>query len=184
VQGADPRYDARDPDLQLWVTATLYDTTVLMVEAAYGPIPDPTADDLYRRAALVGTALGMPASLWPHDRAAFREYWARRVTQLNVTPTARALAATLLRPRRVPLWLASALPLARIVTAGLLPDSVRSGYGVRWDPERRQRFDRRFRALLTVYRLLPRAVRVLPSRLLLRRFRRRTAVPERTGPRT
>src|SRR4051794_38023790 len=72
--GAVP-YDARDPDLQLWVAATLYDTTVQLAEAVHGPLPDRLADELYREDARIGTALGMPAELWPADRAAFAAYW-------------------------------------------------------------------------------------------------------------
>ncbi len=177
----NPQYDARDPDLQLWVSATLYDTAVLLLDTLGVTLTEESADDLYRQLARTGTALGLPASAWPADRAAFGDYWAGRVARLEVTPTARALARTLLRPEQAPLWLRAVLPLARLVTAGLLPPEVRTGYRVRWDAERQRRFERRFSGLLAVYRVLPAPVRRAPGSLLLRRFRARARAVHRTN---
>ncbi|MCU1438898.1 MAG: hypothetical protein JWP66_1985 [Naasia sp.] len=164
-------YDARDPELQLWVAATLYDTTVRMAELAHGPLHPAVADAVYAQSARIGTNLGMPADAWPADRAAFAAYWARTLGTLRVGRDARLLAAALLRPVRAPLRLRAALPLARILTAGLLPPDIRDGYRVHWPVSRQRRYERLLRAVLAVYRLLPRAVRTLPSRLVLRRFR-------------
>src|SRR4051812_28898106 len=107
-------YDARDPDLQLWVAATLYATTVQLAEAVHGPLPDALADELYREDAGIGTALGMPAELWPVDRAAFAGYWREQLALLDVSPTARKLAVALLRPTGGPLWMRAAMPLVRL----------------------------------------------------------------------
>ncbi|PVZ94147.1 oxygenase MpaB family protein [Amnibacterium flavum] len=156
-------YDARDTDLQLWVAATLYDTTIMMYELAWGSLSDSAAEDVYRRSARIGTALGMPLSLWPEDRAAFAEYWDRKIATLEVTPIARRLARQLLRPERPQAWMRPVLPLARIVTAGLLPARIREGYGVEWTPTRQRHYDRSLRRMLAVYRLLPRAIRTAPS---------------------
>lgn len=175
VRGAGDRpYDARDPALQLWVAATLYDTTVLIVEAVRGPLSAADGDALYRQSARNGTALGMPPALWPADRAAFAAYWADRIAHLEVTPTARILARTLMRPAHGPRWVRWSMPLVRLLTAGFLPERIRAGYGVRWSPALQRRFERRFRVLTTTYRLLPAAVRQAPSLLVLRRFRART----------
>ncbi|HEY8590472.1 MAG TPA: oxygenase MpaB family protein, partial [Naasia sp.] len=93
------------------------------------------------------------------------------VAGLRVGPTARALAVQLLRPTAVPGWVRAAMPLARLLSAGLLPDAVRAAYRVRWDGRTARRFDRTLAVLLPVYRALPTAVRTLPSRVILRRFR-------------
>jgi uncharacterized protein (DUF2236 family) len=176
VQGdGDVPYDARDEGLQLWVAATLYETSVRVVELAYGPLDERAAEELYRRDALIGTALGMPASAWPADRAAFAEYWDGRVASLRVTPPARRVARSLLRPTSGPLWMRALMPLVRLVTAGLLPPEVRAGYGVRWDDRLQRRFDLVVRMWAAVYRILPGAIRRAPSTILLRRFRARTA---------
>ncbi|HEY8588915.1 MAG TPA: oxygenase MpaB family protein, partial [Naasia sp.] len=63
-------YSARDPGLQLWVTATLYDTTVQVAELTWGPLEPAVADEVYRESARIGTALGMPTGEWPADREA------------------------------------------------------------------------------------------------------------------
>jgi uncharacterized protein (DUF2236 family) len=171
----EPPYDAANADLQLWVAATLYETTVLMYERVFGPLPAAAADEVYAQSGRIGTALGMPASAWPEDRSAFAEYWAATVGALVVGPTARRLAHALLRPERAPLWLRAALPLARPVTAALLPDGVRRGYGVRWSAEHQARADRLLGLILAGYRVLPRRIRHLPGRRVLRHFRAETS---------
>ncbi|MET0590856.1 MAG: oxygenase MpaB family protein [Naasia sp.] len=156
-------YDARDSDLQLWVAATLYDSTIVMYELAWGPLPEHAAEIVYRRSARIGTALGMPADRWPATRAAFAEYWDERIATIEVTPVARRVARELLRPARPQPWLRPVLPLARVVTAGLLPPRIRSGYGIRWTDRREALYRSRLGGLLRVYRALPRIVRTAPA---------------------
>jgi uncharacterized protein (DUF2236 family) len=174
-------YDARDTGLQLWVAATLYDTTVQVSELVLGPLTQETADEVYRQSARIGTALGMPAADWPADRAAFREYWDQTVASLEVSPAARRVAWSVLHPRNVPLAVRLGMPLARLVTAGLLPESVAGGYRVRWTPGWRRRYVRAVAVLRAVYPRVPLALRRLPSRVVLERYRRSAAVPP-TGP--
>ncbi|KAL4735026.1 hypothetical protein BDV11DRAFT_208878 [Aspergillus similis] len=54
----DTKYHAQDPDLQLWVAATLYDKR---------------AERVYQEFAVFGTSLQVPRSKWPRDREAFWE---------------------------------------------------------------------------------------------------------------
>ena len=65
-------YRASDPQLQLWVAATLYDTAILVYEELFGPQDAAVADRVYEQYAVLGTALQVPSELWPADRAAFR----------------------------------------------------------------------------------------------------------------
>lgn len=166
-----PGYDARDPHLQLWVAATLYDSAIRMYELVYGPMSDEAADRLYAEYAVLGTALQMPAELWPADRAAFRVYWDERVEALAPVPAARNAAEQVLHPASAPPLLRAVMPIARLLTAGLLPPRVRAAFGLPWDASR----ERRFRAVLCVTRVvyprLPRAVRHWPKNHLLRRLR-------------
>jgi uncharacterized protein (DUF2236 family) len=77
ADGASPAYDAFDPEQQLWVAATLYDSAMTVYTAILGaPAPD-DAESLYAEYAILGTALQMPPELWPGDRAAFAGYWRR-----------------------------------------------------------------------------------------------------------
>ncbi len=160
----DP-YDARDTDLQLWVAATLYDTTIVMYELTWGALPDEIDELVYHRSALIGTTLGMPAHVWPESRDAFRRYWNEQLATLDVGAPARLVAQQLLRPAEPQRGLRPILPLVRIVTAGLLPDRIRTGYGLTWTPWLESQYQRRLGLLLEVYRLLPRALRTLPGRV-------------------
>jgi hypothetical protein len=65
-----PAYSAFDPDLQLWVTATLYWTAVRVHERVFGPLDQASADRFYREFAAVGTSLQLPPEAWPASRVA------------------------------------------------------------------------------------------------------------------
>jgi uncharacterized protein (DUF2236 family) len=156
--GGRPAFDAADPQLQLWVAATLWDTAVRVQHIAFGALPTEVADRIYAEWPVVGTALQMPPELWPADRAAFAAYWASESARLSVTDDARAVAGALLRPAVAPLWLRLLLPIGRLATAGMLPPDLRAAYGMPWGPRR----ERRFRLLLAITRVVyPR----LPGRI-------------------
>jgi uncharacterized protein (DUF2236 family) len=169
--GDVPRYDAFDPEQQLWVAATLYDSAMTVYSAVFGDLATADAESLYREYAVLGTALQMPAELWPHDRAAFAEYWRQTTARLVVDDASRAVARGLLYPDRAPMWLRSAMPLARFLTAGWLEPRLRDAFGLRWDDRRQRRFDRTVRVVAAVYPRLPRRLRGWPARLVLARFR-------------
>jgi uncharacterized protein (DUF2236 family) len=169
----DPRYDARDPELQLWVAATLYDTAITVYERVFGPLAPDEAERVYREYAVLGTALQMPAELWPADRSAFRAYWDGMLPRLSAGPPIRAVARELLKAEKAALPIRVAMPLARFATIGLLPPSVRTLFGFLWTPAQQHRLDRLFRVIAPVYRHLPRALRHLPQRRYLATLARR-----------
>jgi uncharacterized protein (DUF2236 family) len=154
---------AFDPDHQLWVAATLYAVGMRMHTLLFGRMPAQLADEVYARSAQLGTALQLPPELWPPDRAAFALYWKDAVARLEVTDEARDVAERLLNPVAAPFWLRLAMPLGRVVTAGLLPASVRVAYGL---PDEPRKFRTAIRVLRVLARITPRRVRALPSRLL------------------
>ena len=156
---------AADPERQLWVAATLYRVGVDTYELLRGPLPEQLGDELYSASAMLGTALQMPATMWPRDRAAFATYWADAVATLEVGDDARAVARDLLHPRNVPLWVRAGMPLGRTLTAGLLPASIRDAYGLPSDP---RAFARAVAIARVAARGAPRRLRELPSRRLLR----------------
>ncbi|WP_246865172.1 oxygenase MpaB family protein [Clavibacter sepedonicus] len=175
ADGSAPAYSAYDPDLQLWVAATLYDSAVTMFELCFGRLPDEAADRVYREYAVLGTALQVPEGRWPADRAAFREYWEDRVATLEPTEDARRVARTLLGGRVGSPALRAVMPVVALVTAGLLPPRMRSGFGMRWDARLERRHARLLALILAVYRVLPRVVREAPRSVITRRYRRRDA---------
>jgi uncharacterized protein (DUF2236 family) len=169
---AGPAYSASDPDLQLWVAATLYDSAVTMHELVHGPFDDSVADDLYAAYSSLATELGMPSDLWPADREAFGAYWREHLAALSPSPAARETAARVMFPASGPLWLRAAMPLARLVTAGLLPPHIRDAFGLPWSGHRRRAFHAVLAVTRAVYPRLPRTLRHLPKTVLLRRLRR------------
>jgi uncharacterized protein (DUF2236 family) len=169
-QVVGPGYDAGDPDLQLWVAATLYDTAIDIYERIFGGLPALQAEQVYRQYAVLGTALQMPAERWPADRAAFAAYWTATMDKLRVSDQARKIASDLLHPR-----VAAMRPLApavRFATGGLLPPPLRNDYRLPWSPRRQRIFDLMLRALALAYPRLPRVLRQLPPRYYLRQARR------------
>lgn len=153
-QDGEARYSAFDPELQLWVTATLYETATDLYQRVFGELDDASADRLYREYELIGTALQLPPGRWPADRAAFQRYWHDQLGSLAVDGESRRVARDLLYPRS-PRWLRTVMPLARLTTAGLLPPALRDAYGLPWGPDRRRRFERWMRVLRFAYPRLP-----------------------------
>jgi len=166
-------YRASDPELQLWVAATLYDTALLIYERLFGPLPAATAERVYDQYAVLGTALQVPDGRWPPDRAAFVAYWARMIDTLEVSDDARRVARDLLHPEWAPPLLWAAMPLNRLLTAAWLPEPIRRQYGIAWDPGRQRRYDAAMTVGGAVYRLLPVPLREAPKTWYLHGLRRR-----------
>lgn len=165
-------YDATDPESQLWVAATLYETAVTVHEAVFGPLSAADADAVYQDYAILGTSLQMPAELWPPDRDAFRRYWNAHLAELGVTDDTRRVARELLHSRAIPWWLRAGMPLARLVTAGLLTPSLRVAYELPWGPRRAGRYRAAMRVTAALYPRLPLRIRHWPLRYYLAKFRR------------
>ena len=161
-------YDASDAGLQLWVAATLYDTAATLHERVFGMLDEASADAVYRDYAVVGTALGMPAALWPVDREAFGHYWRAQLADLEVDDRVRAVAQQLLHPASGPLWMRALMPIAELATAGLLPSTLREAYALPWNDRRQRRFDRMMNATAHIYPRLSVRLRHWPKNYLLR----------------
>jgi uncharacterized protein (DUF2236 family) len=163
-------YDASDAQLQLWVAATLYETATRIHERIFGPLGDEDADSVYREYAVVGTALGMPASLWPANRAAFRSYWEEQLPGLTVDDRVRAVSRQLLHPTTGPFWMRASMPIARLTTAGLLGSELREAYALPWDPHRERRYERLMTVTSRLYPHIPARLRHWPRDHYLRRL--------------
>ena len=169
--GSHPAYSARDPKLQLWVAATLYDSAMQIQHAVFPPLDEETAEALYREYAQLGTELGMPAHLWPATRADFADYWTTTVGQLQVDERVRVVAHDLLAAKHAPLWMRSAMPLVRLMTVGLLPEKVRALYGFEFGHRQERRMYLVLRCARLGMRILPRSIRHFPMRHYLGRLR-------------
>jgi uncharacterized protein (DUF2236 family) len=141
-----PGYAARDPDLALWVHATLVDSTIAVADAWLGPVGRARRAAFYAETRPIGRAFGVPDALLPVDVDAFDGYLAGMIGPggpVRVTATARELAEVVLRPPLAPLapWLRIVPAVAYAWTlwpsVGLLPPSVREDYGLAWGARER-----------------------------------------------
>jgi len=136
---AGTRYDGRDPELMLWVWATLVDTALAITARFVAPLVGEALALYYAEQRVVARLLGIPVARVPADADAFRAYFDAMLVgdALCVGERARAIAAALLDPPR-PLPGGS---LFRLVTAGMLPPRLREAFGLGWDEAREARLD-------------------------------------------
>ena len=164
-------YRARDPELSLWVHATLIDATLVAHDRWIGRLSNDQRARFYAETRPIGRAFGVPEAILPADLAGFERYLAGMVGPggpVQVGPTARELARFILRPPLGPLHPALAgVPAALYAwimwpAIGLLPEPVRLGYGLAWG--RRERLVAAW--LTTGYRawrpIIPVGLRTMP----------------------
>ena len=170
--GSPVRYNAFDPELQLWVAACLYVGFRDMRLAFLGPMSDAGADALSAYFCRLVTSLQVPADRWPADRAAFEEYWAEGLARVRYDDPVRDHLLALVDLEMIPRWMRfGSRATNRFATVGFLPPECREAMGLTWTATDQRRFDRMVRVLRFVSRLQPRWVRMLPIRLQLAEVR-------------
>lgn len=175
-------YSARDPELLLWVHATLVDTALECHRRFVGPLPPAREAACYEETKRVGRLLGVPAALLPPDAGAFAAYRDAAIAGLEVGERARAIARELCRP--APPFGPLIVPW-RELTAGLLPPSLRAGYGMAWGPARAAALEAACALSRRLWPRLPPALRRPPAPLLppsAREGRARRAAALRARP--
>jgi uncharacterized protein (DUF2236 family) len=139
-------YRARDPELSLWVHATLVDTTIVAHDAWIEPLDRDRRARYYAETLPIGRAFGVPASLLPADLDAFETYVDGMLAPggvVRVSAVARELADAVLHPPLGPVVAAlDGMPSALYAwtlwpAIGLLPEGVRDDYGLSWGPFQR-----------------------------------------------
>jgi uncharacterized protein (DUF2236 family) len=131
-------YRAEDPDLLMWVHASLVDTALLMYRSYVSPLSEDEMESYYQDMKVLAMVFGTPQSAIPDSMAAFRTYMSERLRSdaICVTDTAREVTDTVLNPP-VPLPLRPAFQAINFISAGFLPEKLRREYGFSWDPARR-----------------------------------------------
>jgi uncharacterized protein (DUF2236 family) len=170
-----PGYSANDPDLQVWVGATLYESTVILYERVMGSLSAAQRGELLREYGVLATALGCPAEKWPADLETFSAYWDGMIATLQVSDQARDIARDVLYPAKIPIALRPLIPVHRLVSVGLLPARIRDGFGLSWPPARRRALDVGLAMLRRTYPHVPAAVRHRGVAIYLHDLRRRRA---------
>ena len=172
VFAAGTAYSACDPALLGWVHATLVDSFLLAYERYVRPLSPAERDAYCAESAGIEPWLRVPAGALPRTAADLDAYVSSRLAggEIHVTDTARDLARGVLHPpASAPLW--PGLAVMRLVTSGLLPQSLREAYGLPWGPRRDAAFRASTALIRTLLPLTPAVVRQWPAaRAATRRY--------------
>jgi uncharacterized protein (DUF2236 family) len=170
-------YSALDPDLQLWVAATLYGTAIDIYQRIFGRVDDELHDQMYREYSIVASSLQVPPEMWPPTRADFWVYWDDMIAnRLDVTDHARSVGRDLLALKHAPLHMRALMPYIRLVTAEWLPDQIREAYGIRRNGRAKHAWYKFNEAVVrAIYPALPTRLRTVPVRFYMADMRKRLA---------
>ncbi|MCX6397887.1 MAG: oxygenase MpaB family protein [Propionibacteriales bacterium] len=168
-----PDYTAFDPHLQLWVAATLAQNGEFIYEKTFGPLSEAARERSCRECWIFGTALQVPQEAWPATRSAFTTYWEQMQGELSPDPVVQAYAAKLLSTKGAPLVLRPAIALQNLLTRGNLEPHVREILALTWSRTDQRLYDGFWTLFRAVYPRVPKPLRTLHSRLVLRGMRRR-----------
>ncbi len=156
-------YDARYPELLLWVHATLVDLLLLCYDLFVGPLTLTEQDEYYQQSKEVAHLLGLAPEKMPGRVDDLRAYVHDVVhsNTLAATPHARRLAQQVLFPPASTI-LRPAMHLNYQLTCALLPQPVREIFGMEWDARRQRIFDVSAWGMRQVIPRLPMYLRELP----------------------
>jgi uncharacterized protein (DUF2236 family) len=159
-------FAADDPQLLLWVLATLVDSALVVYDRYVGSLSHAERDAYWRDYRVVGGLFGLAGDEMPADIDAFDAYMTDMIggDDLFVTSAARKLAIDIVMRPPVPLIRRPVLELVNFITVGLLPAPLRRQYGLHWNPLRslalRGGAEYAKRVLVP---LAPQGLRVVPS---------------------
>jgi len=168
-----PDYTADDPELQLWVAATLYVAGVDIYQKIFGDFDEAAADEVYKEYSVMATSLRVRPGMWPASRQTFREYWDEQIKTLEITSHSKMVAKDLLYNTAAPYWIRVNLPMLRLLTGEWLPARMREPYGLKSSKGRRRIYWISMRIVQRVYPILPLLVREYPLRYYLNDMRHR-----------
>ncbi len=145
-------YDANDPELRLWVFATLIDSILAAHDVFVRPLTEADKAAYYDDSKRMAGLLGVPPHLMPPGYSDLTEYVHTMISNgtVQVSPAAREVVAALFSQ---PLW-GRPTRVATFFGVGLLPGGLREEFGFRWTDTHQRRFhdlaalSRRMRAFL------------------------------------
>jgi len=161
IKGDAPNaYSANDPQLLLWVLATLTETTLQVHRRMPLPgLPPDWQTRFYEESKVAAQLLGIPAEVYPPDLQAFEAYFKTMLDGelLGSTDTCRQVAQSIVQHPRAP------KKLANLLATGWLPEPLCVRLGIAVSPDADAKLARFLRHYLWVYRLIPKILRWSPS---------------------
>ena len=155
------RYRAQDPQLLLWVQATLVLTSLRWYELVAGELPRADRQRYWDEGKVFARELGVPDDLFPPTIGDLERYERDMLEKVAVPDvTSRLVARTVLHPFTL-------LPTAvywptDVITAGLLPPSLRDSFGLRWSAAERFFFRFVVHALRLLRVMVPERLATVP----------------------
>jgi uncharacterized protein (DUF2236 family) len=128
------RYSAHDPELLKWVHSTFVHAVLRTYSMLVRPLTLAEKDDYLHKASIVGPLLGMPFGYVSNTWRGLDTYIQATVNSntLKVGAQAQSLADYVLERFPLPVLGHSVEWYIRLVTAALLPPSLRDAYGLKW----------------------------------------------------
>lgn len=162
-------YDASDPELGLWVLATLADSALVYYERIFGALDAPERERYWSEYRRVGQLLGLPPDSMPATHGDLEDYVEGRLRDgsLWISDERREQAVQMILEPPWTGWLrAAAIPVTetvRLISVGLLPPEIRTLFGFGWDPAREALLRSTLLQLRVGSRFWPDAVRLHPA---------------------
>jgi uncharacterized protein (DUF2236 family) len=162
-------YAAADPELGLWVLATLADSALVYYERIFGGLGRDQRERYWSEYRRVGELMGLPPDSMPASHGELKEYVAGRLDDgsLWISEERRRQAVAMILEPPYSGWLkAAVIPLTemiRLISVGLLPPQIRRLFGFGWDPGREALLRSALLQLRVGTRFWPDAVRLHPA---------------------
>jgi len=131
-------YAADDPELLLWVLATLADSALVVYRRYVGSLSAAERDAYWQDYRRVGRLFGLRLRDMPRDIDGFDAYMEDMLASgdLHVSDRARELGKQIVLHPPMPLTARPLVELVNFITVGLLPADLRRQYRMSWDPLR------------------------------------------------
>lgn len=136
------RYNAFDPELQLWVAscmAAVFEDTRRLRGGRSRRDPE----TVHRAASVFATTLQVPPEMWPADRQAADRYWQEQLDRLDFDDRMRSYLIGIARLDFLPAPISALFGGWNLfMTLGYLPPQLREKLGFGWSDAQQRRFDR------------------------------------------
>jgi uncharacterized protein (DUF2236 family) len=176
---AGKTYRAWDQELLLWVHATLIDSAMVAYDLFVAPLPATERTKYYDDSKKLAALFGIQERNIPPTLAAFDAYMKDILASGEIIAggQAKRLAHDILYPR--PWLLRPGAPLFRLVTVGLLPETLRASYGLQWNRQREKRLLLAAKVIRLLLIGVPPVIRIVPNARRAKKFERRSSAPKR-----
>ena len=157
-------YDANDPELQMWVHATLVAGSLTVYTRWVGHLAIADQRRFYEEQKTMGERFGVPREMQPANLSDFWDYYDAMLESdaLASTPVLHEVAESILHPD-LPLGGRPLSDAVALATAGLMTPRWREELGLPWGPNRERLLDASRFLVRRALPLLPGIAREFPA---------------------